>query len=263
MALINKSNQIRRVRYLPTVGSVSLGTKVKNKEGKEHPQSAGHFVFKTKDDIWQQVIMECYGDKPTRLFITIPASEMSDYVHNVYQLRRNNEILAETDDENLWKISNGQYVKSDDVNIEKVGGIQNAKALMAEKSGGEWKEALMFQFFILPTKWIPDENRFEMPFQNTVLPLGVFRLYTHGKESIDNILSTLGMDRISGYFALDYDMKKTKKGIFPVLRLTPVIAGNMGSNLLLNTGSERPAAALPARSEEYEETGEDFEIEDI
>ena len=239
MALIDKTKQIRRVKHLPQVGVVALGQKVpvQGKEGVERPSSTGFFVFKTQDGIWQQALMTCYGDKPTRLFIAVPETNMGDYVHNVYQLRKGTQIFAETDNRDIWKIEDGAYVQSDRRKVAAAGGIEKAKTMLAEKHpGAEWKEMLMFQFFILPTRWVEDENRFEMPYATQVMTMGVFRMYTHGKQSIDNILSTLGMPSMSSYFAMDYTMKKTQKGAFPVITLQPVIIGNMGQNLLVPEG---------------------------
>lgn len=236
---------MRRVKYLPQVGVVALGKKVpvQGKPDQERPSSTGYFVFKTTDSIWQGALLECYGLEPIRLFIAVPDTNLGDYVHNVYQLRKGTQIFAETDNETMWKIEDGKYTASDPAKIKQVGGIEVAKKMLADTyPGSEWKEALMFQFFILPTKWDQDANRFEMPYATQVMTMGVFRMYTHGKQSIDNILSTLQMERMSNYFAMDYTMKKTAKGVFPVVTLTPVIIGNMGSALLIPEGTAAPQA---------------------
>ncbi len=216
---------------MPKLGTISLGIKDESRNGA--PRSTGYFVIKTEDPIWKKVIADCYGETPTRLFISVPSQNLDDTVHNVLQLRNRDKIKAETDNVNLWKLTDGKYEMSDPADIRKVGGIEKAKQMMVEHHEGyEWKEALMFQFLIVPTKWDEENNIFEMPYRDTVMTIGAFRLYTHGKETMDNILSTLEMMRMSSFFALDYTMKSSEGKNYPVIRLTPVIMGSFGASMI-------------------------------
>ena len=122
MALLNKHRPKRMTSY-PKIGTVSLGIKAQNTAGKEYPKSTGYFVIKTENQFWQQVILQCYGDKPNTLYITLPSKELSDCVHHVYQLKKNGELIAETDDQTLWRFGEGGFKQSDPAEIRSFGGI--------------------------------------------------------------------------------------------------------------------------------------------
>lgn len=231
MALLNKHRQTR-LTILPKVGTVALGEKVTNDQGKTYPKSSGFFVIKTTDQFWQQVILQCYGDKPTQLYISLPSKNLGDMVHHVYRLRsKDGQTIAETDDQTLWRFTDQGFVPSSPDEIEKFGGIEKAKeALQKAYDGSTWKEFLMFQFMLLPVTYDRDNNTFDNPFANQPMPLGTFVIYTYGRETIQNITNTLSVG-FGNYFCLTYEMKKNKKGVFPVINMVPIIVGNIGQEL--------------------------------
>lgn len=248
----------------PIVGRVSLGEKVPTSGGGDRPKSTGYFVIKTQDPAWRAVVAACYGDKPTRLLVGFPVPDVEFSSKNVLQFKDGSEIVAETDNVTIvFRDKATQKMRPPTADeLQKHGGLDGLKALLSTGyPKGVWKEVLRLRFVIYPVR-LNDDLTFSQPVENAPLMFGVFELFTGGAESIANVLEVLDSlpDFTKLRFVLTYEMKKTKKGTFPVVKLFPLISSTFLNQSALVEGTPGPllAAGNPPPDEhfaEHEEAG--------
>jgi len=221
---------------MPIIGTVSLGEKVENQNGKTFPKSAGHFVIKTTDPFWQGAILDVYGDRPQRLYVA-PVGRLNESISHSLELRLNGKLVGMSDNVHLWKKPNAsdKLEFCDAANVHEAGGIEKAKQMLSDFYKAEWKERIMFQFFLLPLKVDEGDGSLYNGYENTTMPMGAFRLHSGGQETMQGILSALEKEW-SRVYAMDYAMKTSPKGIYPVISLLPLV--NMSAMSKLSSGAQ-------------------------